>query len=147
MFAIIEDGSRQYRVTTGETLTVDYRSGAAQGEAMTFDRVLLANGGGASTIGQPVIDGASVAAEVVEGEIKGPKLEIQKFRRRKNSKRHTGHRQKHTLVRITGITVPGLVVTEESAPAPTPEPAAEEAPAAAVEESSAEPESTEASAE
>ena len=129
MFAIIEDGSRQYRVSPGDTLTVDYRSAAAQGESLTFDRVLLANGGSASALGQPVIDGASVAAEVVEAEIKGPKLEIQKFRRRKNSKRHTGHRQKHTLVRITGINVPGLEVVEESAPvAAAPEPEAVEVP-------------------
>lgn len=120
MFAIIEDGSRQYRVSQGETLAVDFRSGSAQGDALAFDRVLLANGGGASVIGQPVIDGASVAAEVIEGEIKGPKLEIQKFRRRKNSKRHTGHRQKHTLVKITGIEVPGLEVNEASAPAAEP---------------------------
>ncbi len=135
MFAIIEDGSRQYRVSPGDTLTVDYRSAAAQGESLTFDRVLLANGGNASAIGQPVIDGASVAAEVVEAEIKGPKLEIQKFRRRKNSKRHTGHRQKHTLVRITGINVPGLEVVEESEPvAAAPEPAP-----VATEESAEEP--------
>ena len=135
MFAIIEDGSRQYRVSPGETLAVDYRSGSEQGSALTFDKVLLANGGSASVIGQPVIEGASVAAEIVEGEIKGPKLEIQKFRRRKNSKRHTGHRQKHTLVKITGIEVPGLEVTEEPA-APAPEPAPE--PEAATEEPAAE---------
>lgn len=138
MFAIIEDGSRQYRVSPGETLAVDFRSGSEQGAALTFDKVLLANGGAASVIGQPTIEGASVAAEVVEGEVKGPKLEIQKFRRRKNSKRHTGHRQKHTLVKITGIEVPGLSVTEEAA-APAPEaPAEEPAPEAPAEEPAAE---------
>jgi large subunit ribosomal protein L21 len=119
MFAVIEDGSRQYRVTPGEMLTVDYRADAKKGDTLTFDRVLLANGGGASAIGQPVIDGATVEAEVVIAEEKGPKLEVQKIRRRKNSRRHTGHRQKHTAVRVTTINVPGLEIVE---PPPAPEP-------------------------
>lgn len=116
MFAIIEDGSRQYRVSPGDTLTVDYRDSVSDGDALSFERVLLANGGGASVLGKPTIDGAQVAAEVVTAEYKGPKLEIQKVRRRKNSRRHTGHRQKHTVVKITDVTVPGLDVSE-AAPA------------------------------
>lgn len=117
MFAVIEDGSRQHRVSEGDLLSVDYRSDAEVGAALSFDRVLLANAGGASIIGKPVIDGAEVTAEVVLDEEKGPKLEIQKIRRRKNSRRHTGHRQKYTRVKITGITVPDLEVVAESAPA------------------------------
>jgi large subunit ribosomal protein L21 len=84
---------------------------------LTFDRVLLANGGAASVIGKPIIDGATVEAEVIVALQKGPKLEVQKIRRRKNSRRHTGHRQKHTTVRITGISVPGLQVSESAEPA------------------------------
>jgi large subunit ribosomal protein L21 len=114
MFAVIEDGSRQHRVSEGDLLSVDYRSDAEVGAALSFDRVLLANAGAASIIGKPVIDGAEVTAEVVLDEEKGPKLEIQKIRRRKNSRRHTGHRQKYTRVRITGITVPDLEVLAES---------------------------------
>lgn len=114
MFAVIEDGSRQHRVSEGDLLSVDYRSDAEVGAALSFDRVLLANAGAASIIGKPVIDGAEVTAEVVLDEEKGPKLEIQKIRRRKNSRRHTGHRQKYTRVRITGITVPDLEVVAES---------------------------------
>lgn len=114
MFAVIEDGSRQHRVSEGDLLSVDYRSDAEIGAALSFDRVLLANAGGASVIGKPVIDGAEVTAEVVNDEEKGPKLEIQKIRRRKNSRRHTGHRQKYTRVRITGISVPNLEVVAES---------------------------------
>ena len=125
MFAIIEDGSRQYRVQPGEMLTVDYRSDAKKGDTFTFDRVLLANAGGASAIGRPLIEGATVDAEVIVPRENGPKLEIQKIRRRKNSRRHTGHRQKHTAVRITAINVPGLEVVEppetESVPPPTAE--------------------------
>ncbi len=124
MFAIVEDGSRQFRVETGQTLTIDYRAGSQPGDAVSFDRVLLANGGGESVIGQPVIDGATVAGEIVEPEHKGPKLEIQKLRRRKNSRRHTGHRQKHTIVKVTSIDVPGLQIVETK-----PEEAVAESPA------------------
>ena len=115
MFAVIENGSRQHRVQEGDTLSIDYQSSAETGETITFDRVLLANAGGASAIGRPLIDGATVEARVVLPEEKGPKLEIQKIRRRKNSRRHTGHRQKYTQVRITTINVPGLEVVEPEA--------------------------------
>lgn len=115
MFAIIEDGSRQYRVSPGDTVTVDYRDSVSDGDSLSFERVLLANGGGASVLGKPTIRGAQVSAEVVNAEFKGPKLEIQKLRRRKNSRRHTGHRQRHTVVRITDVTVPGLEVAEAAA--------------------------------
>jgi large subunit ribosomal protein L21 len=112
MFAIISDGNRQIRVSPGETVRVDYRAGSEAGQAITFDRILLANGGGESSIGRPALDGATVAAEVVEPEFKGQKLDIVQYRRRKNSRRHIGHRQKYTLVRITSIEVPGLRTAE-----------------------------------
>ena len=115
MFAIIEDGSRQYRVETGDQLRVDYRAGSEAGQTLSFDRILLANGGGDSMIGAPVIEGALVEAEIVEPEFKGKKLEVQKLRRRKNSRTHTGHRQKYTTVRVTSINVPGLEILESSA--------------------------------
>lgn len=113
MFAVIENGSRQHRVEEGDLLSVDFQADAEAGAKLTFDRVLLANGGGASVIGAPVIEGASVEGEVVLAEEKGPKIEVQKIRRRKNSRRHTGHRQKYTRVKITSITVPNLEVVEE----------------------------------
>ena len=90
MFAIIEDGSHQYRVAPGETLVVDYRDTVSVGDSIQFEKVLLANDGGSSTIGRPLIEGASVSAEVIDSKLKGEKLEIQKFRRRHDSKRHTG---------------------------------------------------------
>lgn len=114
MFAVIEDGNRQHRVQEGSFLSVDYRGTEVQaGSSITFDRVLLANGGGASIVGAPTISGASVVAEVVIATEKGPKLEIQRLRKRKNSRRHTGHRQKYTRVKVTSITVPGLAVVEK----------------------------------
>ncbi len=120
MFVIIEESGRQVRVSEGETLDIDFQAGAEEGQEIVFDRVLLANAGGASAIGTPVIDAASVTAKVIDPLKKGPKLEVQKIRRRKNSRRHTGHRQKYTTVEITSIQVPGLEVVEaqtESAPA------------------------------
>lgn len=137
MFAVIEDGSRQHRVQEGDLLSVDYRDDTSEGAVLTFDRVLIANGGGASVIGTPVIEGATVEGEVVAEEEKGPKLEVQKLRRRKNSRRHTGHRQKYTRVRIVSISVPNLEVVEkeESAPVAADAPAGE--PAAATVESDA----------
>ena len=71
MFAIIEDGSHQYRVEPGQSLTVDYRKEASEGDTIEFDRVLLANGGGASAVGRPTIEGATVTTEVVTPELKG----------------------------------------------------------------------------
>lgn len=116
MFAYIENGSHQYRVSNGETLLIDFVDTAKVGDSITFDKVFLANGGGASVIGAPLITGASVTAQVVEPLVKGPKLEIQKMRRRKNYRKHTGHRQGYTQVQITGITIPGLQIVE-AAPA------------------------------
>lgn len=119
MFAVIVDGNRQHRVQEGSFLSVDYRGEETQpGSSITFDRVLLASGGGASVVGSPTISGASVVAEVVIATEKGPKLEIQKLRKRKNSRRHTGHRQKYTRVKITSISVPGIQAAESAEPTP-----------------------------
>jgi large subunit ribosomal protein L21 len=117
MFAVITDGSHQYRVQEGDTLQVDYRAGSSKGDAIAFEEVLLANGGGPSVIGQPTIEGAKVEALVLIPEVKGEKLEIQKIRRRKNSRRHTGHRQKYTSVKIQSIEVPGLEIKTETSEA------------------------------
>jgi large subunit ribosomal protein L21 len=117
MFAVVADGSRQLRVEEGDVVNVDYREGLAPGDAVKLESVLLANGGGASSIGRPLISGAVVQAVVVNPEFKGEKIEIQKFRRRKNSRRHTGHRQKYTTVRVKAIEVPGLQIVKDNEPA------------------------------
>ena len=118
MFVVIENGSRQHRVQEGDFLSVDYQSDVEEGASITFDRVFLANGGGASLIGSPIIEGATVVGEVVIAMEKGVKLEVQKLRKRKNSRRHTGHRQKYTRVQIKSITVPGLEIVAPPAEAP-----------------------------
>jgi large subunit ribosomal protein L21 len=114
MFAIIEQGGHQFRVAEGDVLNIDFDSDAKEGAELKFDNVLLANGGASSVIGQPSIANAVVTATVVNPEEKGPKVFIQKFRRRKNYRRRTGHRQKYTTVKITGITVPGLKVEKQA---------------------------------
>jgi len=101
MYAIIEDSGTQLRVEQGQTLDIDLRK-AAPGESVTFDRVLLVADEKGVRLGKPVIQGAKVTAEVL-GETKGPKLEIFKLRRRKSSRRHTGHRQGYLRVRVTAI--------------------------------------------
>ncbi len=102
MYAIISDGGRQYKVEEGQTLEIDLREMADDQTELVFDRVLAIGDGEAAKIGAPVVDGASVTAEVV-GETKGDKIYIQKFRRRKNSKRRTGHRQGYLKVKISKI--------------------------------------------
>ena len=101
MYAIIVDGGRQYRVEPGMEVDVDYRD-VSQGEDITFEKVLAVSGDDGMTLGSPTVAGATVTASVI-----GPKLDkkiyVQKFRRRKNSKRRTGHRQIHTRVKIEKI--------------------------------------------
>ncbi|HZZ70801.1 MAG TPA: 50S ribosomal protein L21 [Pirellulales bacterium] len=101
MYAIITDGDRQHKVEVGQELDIDLRTLSA-GETVTFERVLAIGNGTDIRIGAPALAGASVTAEVV-GPTQGPKLIIQKKRRRKNMKRRTGHRQLHTRVKISTI--------------------------------------------
>ena len=101
MYAIIEDSGTQLRVEQGQTLDIDLRK-AAPGESVTFERVLLVADEKGVRLGKPVIQGAKVTAEVL-GEMKGPKIEVFKLRRRKSSRRHTGHRQGYLRVRVTAI--------------------------------------------
>jgi large subunit ribosomal protein L21 len=101
MYAIIADGGRQYKVQTGQILEIDFRQATA-GEEMKFERVLAIGGKDGIKLGKPTVEGATVSAKVI-GETKGDKIFIQKFRRRKNSKRRTGHRQKYVKVQIGEI--------------------------------------------
>lgn len=103
MYAIISDSGRQFKVEEGDELLLDFRDAPA-GSELTFDKILACGGEGGPNLGKPTVPGASVTAEVL-GPAKGPKLVVQKMRRRKNSRRRTGHRQLHTRVRIRKITV------------------------------------------
>ncbi len=102
MFAIIKTGGKQYRVKQGETLRVE-KLPVEAGATVEFSEVLLVAGEGAEIkIGQPTVAGAKVVAKVVAQE-RGPKITIFKFRRRKNYRRKSGHRQAYTAVRIEAI--------------------------------------------
>ncbi|MFC1759820.1 50S ribosomal protein L21 [Planctomycetota bacterium] len=103
MYAIVEDGGRQYKVQEGQFVNLDYRD-IPSGEKIELDRVLAVSGDDTLKIGKPTVDGASVSAEVVGLEM-GEKVYIQKLRRRKNSRRRTGHRQMFTRVKIEKIGV------------------------------------------
>ena len=100
MYAVFEDGSRQYRITEGDVVKVDYRE-AEPGANVEFGNVLLYSNGDNLKIGQPLVGGMKVVGEVV-GQV-STKLRVQKFRRRKNYKRLRGHRQWYTQVRIKSV--------------------------------------------
>jgi large subunit ribosomal protein L21 len=100
-YAIISDSGQQFRVEPGQGLQIDLRN-VHSGEVITFDKVLAVSNENGLRIGQPIVTGAHVTAEVV-GIEQGDKLVVQKFRRRKNSRRRTGHRQKFTKVVVKEI--------------------------------------------
>jgi large subunit ribosomal protein L21 len=121
MYVVFEDGSRQYRVSEGDVVRVDFRA-ADVGGRVQFDRVLLYASGDDTRIGQPALEGLRIVGEVTEHP--SVKTYIQKFRRRKNYVRLTGHRQPYTNVRIKHVLLPGQ---DEPAPPPPPAPAPEAA--------------------
>jgi len=96
--AIIHDRGRQYPVNEGETLLVDFLADAKVGGEHVFDQVLVLG----QTVGAPYVAGAKVSAKVVE-HVKGAKLYVEKFRRRKDYRRRVGHRQPYTRVTISSI--------------------------------------------
>jgi large subunit ribosomal protein L21 len=100
MYAIFEDGSRQYRVAVGDSVRIDHRE-VAVGSTLELGKVLLIGNGQDVKIGQPMVAGAKVVAEVT-GHPK-TKTVIQHFRRRKNYRRLKGHTQPFVQVKITQI--------------------------------------------
>jgi large subunit ribosomal protein L21 len=103
MYAVFEDGSRQYRVSEGEVVKVDYRE-IEPGSPVEFSNVLLLQGNTGVQIGRPFVAGAKIVGEVVDHPAE--KLSIQHYRRRKNYRRRTGHRQPYTTVKINQIVMP-----------------------------------------
>ena len=101
MYAIIEDGSRQYKVSPGDVIDVDLRDLDDGQQQIEFDKVLMISDQEV-TVGTPIIDGAKVVA-TIGGEIKDKKIYIHKLRRRKGYRRKTGHRQKHLRVTIDQV--------------------------------------------
>lgn len=102
MYAIIEDSGRQFRVTQGDKIYVELRDLTEGQDTLEFDRVLALGEGEGARIGQPLVAGAKVVAKI-DRELKGEKIDIIKFRRRKNYRRKTGHRQRYLQVTISDI--------------------------------------------
>ena len=101
MYAVIVSGGKQHRVVEGETLKLE-KIEAETGAAINFDEVLLVGSGADVKIGQPVVAGAKVSAEIVSHG-RHDKVTIVKFKRRKHHRKQAGHRQWYTEVKITGI--------------------------------------------
>jgi large subunit ribosomal protein L21 len=101
MYAVLETGSKQYRVTAGDTLEIE-RLATEAGQTFTFDRVLLINNDGKISVGAPTVAGATVLADVVEHK-RGEKKVTFKMKRRKGYHKKIGHRQELTVVKIKEI--------------------------------------------
>jgi large subunit ribosomal protein L21 len=102
MYAIIEDSGRQFKVTTGDRIRLERPLTEEKAEKIKFERVLLVGGEGAPKIGAPLVSGAKVEADVL-GWVKGKKIDIQKYKRRKGYHRKKGHRQNYLEVKIASI--------------------------------------------
>lgn len=106
MYAVVKTGGKQYRVSKDDILRVEKLDGEA-GDVVTLDDVLMLGGeGGDVTVGAPTVDGASVAAEIVE-QMRDKKIVIFKKRRRQNYRRKKGHRQHLTVLKVTDILTDG----------------------------------------
>jgi large subunit ribosomal protein L21 len=103
MYAVLETGSKQYRVAAGDTLEVE-RLNVEAGQPFTFDRVLLVNNEGKLSIGSPTVNNATVVADVLE-HIRGEKKLTFKMKRRKGYHKTIGHRQQLTIVKIKEIKI------------------------------------------
>jgi len=103
MHAVIRTGGKQYRVAEGEVVRVE-KLDVEAGSVVEFDEVLLISDGENVEIGTPLLDGKVVAAEV-QAQGRADKIDVIKFKRRKKYRRHQGHRQAYTELKIT--TIPG----------------------------------------
>lgn len=103
MYAIIEDSGQQFRVSEGDVVDVDLRELAQDATGVEFGRVLLVSNEDDVKVGTPLVDGAKVTASIIDPMAKGKKVQSFYWRRRKASRKKTGHRQKYLRVKITGI--------------------------------------------
>ncbi|MBN4046525.1 50S ribosomal protein L21 [bacterium AH-315-P15] len=101
MFAVIKTGGKQYTVHKDDVLQVEKLEGGA-GDKIAFGEVLMVGGEGEPKIGAPLLEGASVSAEVVE-QTRAAKIVVFKKKRRKNYRRKAGHKQQLTRIKITDI--------------------------------------------
>lgn len=100
-FAVIETGGKQYIVSAGDTLEVELLGDLKEGDAVTFDTVLMTDDGAASKVGTPYTGGKVTATYL--GLTKGPKLSIIRYKAKSNRDRKLGHRQKYAQIKIESI--------------------------------------------
>jgi large subunit ribosomal protein L21 len=105
MYAVLKTGGKQYKVSQNDVIIVE-RLGGESGAKINLDKVLMIGDGDNTTVGTPIIDGALVAAEILEHK-RGDKITVFKKKRRKNYRRTMGHRQELTVLRITDILAAG----------------------------------------
>ena len=107
MYAVVEQGGKQYKVAQGDVLEIELTEVPADAKSIELDKVLFINNDEDIKIGSPYIEGAKVVASFTDtaenSVVKGPKLYPMHFRRRKNSQRKMGHRQKYLQVKIESI--------------------------------------------
>lgn len=127
MYAVVKTGGKQYRVAKDDVLTIEKLDGEA-GAVIELEQVLAINDGKGLTIGTPMIDGARVAATVLEQK-KGKKVLIFKKKRRQNYRRTKGHRQQLTVIRISDILAKGQKAAAAAKAAPAAPAADADAPA------------------
>ena len=101
MFAVIKTGGKQYKVQEGDVLFIE-KLNAADGDEVVFDEVLALSDGDSFVVGTPVVSGSSVKATVIKNG-KGKKIEVFKYKPKKNEKKKIGHRQPYTKVEITRV--------------------------------------------
>lgn len=102
MYAVVETGGKQYKVTEGEIVKVE-KLNAEAGDKVTLDQVLMVkDDNGAVKVGSPLLDGAKVVAEVIE-QGRGKKIMVYKYKKRKNQRKKQGHRQAFTKIKIEKI--------------------------------------------
>ncbi len=109
MYAVIEQGGKQYKVTQGDCIWVELTDISPEAETIEMDKVLFVSDGGESRIGTPYLEGVKVLGSfkttAADAVVKGKKLHPTHFRRRKNSRSRIGHRQKYLEVTIDKIEV------------------------------------------
>ena len=105
MYAILQDGTKQYQVSQGDVIDVEIRKIPEGQNTIEFGQVLLLKDEQGAHVGTPTLSGAKVIARI-NGPIKGNKLKMLKYRRRKNSSTHKGHRQNYLRVTIAEICAP-----------------------------------------
>lgn len=110
-YAIIKNGGHQYKVTEGQVLEVEKLE--SDGTSYVFDEVLLVVDGDSVQIGAPSVEGMKVYADVIS-EVKGDKIEVFKYKSKSRYRKHTGHRQKYTQVKVSSIGTEKATVSPRS---------------------------------